>query len=107
MTESTARPAAPVLRQDTAERLSARVRVANLLAVVLPFLGLAAAFALLWGRGFGWVELGLLGGMYALTALGISPSASTGCLPTGPSRPAGRSSSPWPPSVRWPSRAPS
>ena len=59
-------------RPDTAERLSARVRVANLLAVVLPFLGLAAAFALLWGRGFGWVELGLLGGMYALTALGIT-----------------------------------
>ena len=59
-------------REDAPERLSARVRVANLLAVVLPFLGLAAAFALLWGRGFGWVELGLLGGMYALTALGIT-----------------------------------
>jgi stearoyl-CoA desaturase (Delta-9 desaturase) len=30
------------------------------------------AAALLWGWGFGWVELGLLLGMYVLTALGIT-----------------------------------
>jgi stearoyl-CoA desaturase (delta-9 desaturase) len=46
--------------------------VANLLAVVLPFLGLAAVPALLWGRGFGWADLGLLLGGYALTALGVT-----------------------------------
>jgi stearoyl-CoA desaturase (delta-9 desaturase) len=41
-------------------------------AVVLPFAGLAAGIALLWGWGIGWVELGLLAGMYVLTALGIT-----------------------------------
>jgi stearoyl-CoA desaturase (delta-9 desaturase) len=48
------------------------VWITNLLAVVLPFVGLVAAAALLWGWGFRWVELGLLLGMYALTALGIT-----------------------------------
>jgi stearoyl-CoA desaturase (delta-9 desaturase) len=46
--------------------------VANFTAVIVPFLGLAAAIVLLWGRGFRWVELGLLLGMYLLTALGIT-----------------------------------
>jgi stearoyl-CoA desaturase (Delta-9 desaturase) len=53
-------------------RLSAGVYVANFLAVTLPFLGLAAAVFFLWDFGFSWVELGLLLGMYALTALGIT-----------------------------------
>jgi stearoyl-CoA desaturase (delta-9 desaturase) len=48
------------------------VRVANLVAVTVPFLGLVAAVVFLWGRGFSWVELGLLVGMYALTGLGIT-----------------------------------
>jgi stearoyl-CoA desaturase (delta-9 desaturase) len=59
-------------REQAPGRISAAARVAKLLAVVLPFLGLMAAAALLWGRGFSWVELGLLGGMYLLTALGIT-----------------------------------
>jgi stearoyl-CoA desaturase (delta-9 desaturase) len=40
--------------------------------VVVPFLGLLAAIYFLWGRGFSWVDLGLLLGMYALTGLGIT-----------------------------------
>ncbi|MFN4261306.1 MAG: acyl-CoA desaturase [Gemmataceae bacterium] len=44
----------------------------NLLGVVVPFLGLVAAVVLLWGRGFSWVDLGLLLGMYILTAVGIT-----------------------------------
>src|SRR5262249_32930248 len=39
---------------------------------IVPCLGLLTAVGLLWGRGFGWVELVLLLGMYALTALGIT-----------------------------------
>ena len=54
------------------ERLPLGLRLANLAGVVLPFAGLVAAAALLWGWGFGWVELGLLLGMYVLTALGIT-----------------------------------
>jgi stearoyl-CoA desaturase (delta-9 desaturase) len=53
-------------------RLAPAPWVANLLAVVLPFLGLGAAVAFFWGWGFHWVDLGLLLGMYTLTALGIT-----------------------------------
>src|SRR5262249_25748815 len=47
-------------------------RVANLVAVIVPILGLVAAVVFLWGRGFSWVDLGLLLGMYAATAVGIT-----------------------------------
>ncbi len=53
-------------------RLAPALWVANLLAVVLPFLGLGAAAVFFWGWGFHWVDLGLLLGLYALTALGIT-----------------------------------
>src|SRR5262249_29545 len=52
--------------------VSSRVPVANTIAVVVPFLGLAAAIYFLWGRGFSWVELGLLLGMYTLTGIGVT-----------------------------------
>jgi stearoyl-CoA desaturase (delta-9 desaturase) len=58
--------------QPTAPPLSFGMRVATLLAVVVPFLGLIAALALLWGWGVTPVEVGLLAGMYALTAIGIT-----------------------------------
>ena len=54
------------------EHVSSAARAVILLAVVLPLLGLVAAVALLWGHGFSWVHLGLLLGMYLLTALGIT-----------------------------------
>jgi stearoyl-CoA desaturase (delta-9 desaturase) len=54
------------------ERLSAKLWVANVLAVILPFLGLGAAAVFFWGWGFHWVDLGLLLGMYVLTAIGIT-----------------------------------
>ena len=53
------------------DRVSLAVWLVNFVAVVVPFLGLIAA-ALLWGWGFRWVDLGLLLGMYFLTALGIT-----------------------------------
>jgi stearoyl-CoA desaturase (delta-9 desaturase) len=53
-------------------RLSLTLWLANLLAVVLPFLGLGAAAVFFWGWGFHWVDLGLLLGMYAFTAIGIT-----------------------------------
>jgi stearoyl-CoA desaturase (delta-9 desaturase) len=46
--------------------------VANLLVVILPFLGLVAAIVFLWGWGLTWVELVLLGGMYFLCAVGTT-----------------------------------
>ncbi len=49
-----------------------RLRIANLAAVTIPFLGLIMAILLLWGVAFNWVYLAILGGMYLLTALGIT-----------------------------------
>ena len=40
--------------------------------VTLPILGLVAAGILLWDRGFDWLDLGLLVGMYLLTMIGIT-----------------------------------
>jgi stearoyl-CoA desaturase (delta-9 desaturase) len=53
-------------------RLSMGVLGVNLTAVIVPFLGLVTAVILLRGRGFSWVDLGLLLGMYAVTAVGIT-----------------------------------
>jgi stearoyl-CoA desaturase (delta-9 desaturase) len=60
------------LLAETPERLSLGMRLANLLAVLLPFLALGAAAVFLWGWGFSWTDFGLLVGMYVLTALGIT-----------------------------------
>lgn len=54
------------------ERISLGLWLASLVAVVAPLLGLTSAVLFLWGRGFSWVDLGLLLGMYVLTALGIT-----------------------------------
>ncbi len=66
-------PVAELLsREEAPGRLSLGMWVANVLAVLLPFLALGAAIVFLWGWGFSWVDLGLLVGMYLLTALGIT-----------------------------------
>jgi len=54
------------------DRQSTATRLATLTAVIVPFLALLTAPLLLWGWGFGWVDFGLLLGMYLLTALGIT-----------------------------------
>ncbi len=54
------------------QSISLGVRLINLAAVILPFLGLMAAILFLWGRGFSWVDFGLLLGMYVLTIVGIT-----------------------------------
>ena len=48
------------------------VRVSAFLAITLPFIGVAAAPFFVWGWGFHWTDLGLLLGMYGLTAVGIT-----------------------------------
>jgi stearoyl-CoA desaturase (delta-9 desaturase) len=60
------------LRARGSEAISTRVRLLNLTAVILPFLGFMAVVVSLWGRGVHWVECGLLLGMYVLTAVGIT-----------------------------------
>lgn len=60
------------LYESESTRLSTSMWLANLVAVVTPFAGLVTASVFLWGGAFNWVYLGLLLGMYALTAIGIT-----------------------------------
>jgi stearoyl-CoA desaturase (delta-9 desaturase) len=53
-------------------QMSTRLRVANLIAITLPVVGVVTAMAFLWGSGFSWVHLGMLLGMYVLTAFGVT-----------------------------------
>jgi stearoyl-CoA desaturase (delta-9 desaturase) len=53
-------------------RVSLRLKLVNLAAVVLPFIGLVAAIVLLWGIAFNWVHLVILAVMYIATGLGIT-----------------------------------
>ena len=57
---------------ETLEPFSLSARIGTLIAVLLPFAGFVVAIVSLWGYGFGWVDFGLLTGMYVLTAIGIT-----------------------------------
>lgn len=52
--------------------VSAAQRAVTAGLVVIPFLGLVAAVALLWGRGITAIDVALLGAMYVMTGLGIT-----------------------------------
>lgn len=52
--------------------LSAAMKLATLLTIVLPLIGLIAGIVLIWPLGFGWVSLGLLLTMYVLTGFGVT-----------------------------------
>jgi stearoyl-CoA desaturase (delta-9 desaturase) len=52
--------------------MSRTEKVANLLAVVLPFAATIGAIALLWNQVVGWTDLAILVVMYLLTAFGIT-----------------------------------
>jgi stearoyl-CoA desaturase (Delta-9 desaturase) len=72
VSSSTAVPAAPREHEEVQESPSLVERLGILAAVVLPLAGFVAAVVSLWGHGFGWADFALLGGMYLLTALGIT-----------------------------------
>ncbi len=65
-------PFVDAIENEPAQRASFLFRLVNLLAVVVPFIGLVAAIVLLWGVGFGWVHLWLLVCGYMLTGLGVT-----------------------------------
>ena len=52
--------------------MSRAEKVANLLAVVIPFVATIAAITLLWNQVVGWTDLAILVGMYLITAFGIT-----------------------------------
>jgi stearoyl-CoA desaturase (Delta-9 desaturase) len=47
-------------------------KIANLIGVPLPLVGLLAAIVLMWNQAIGPLQLGLLIGLYVLTALGVT-----------------------------------
>jgi stearoyl-CoA desaturase (delta-9 desaturase) len=67
-----ANPTAEIPFKQPPDQISITLRVANLIAVILPLVGLVAAIVAVWGWGFHWADLGLLIGMYFLTAIGIT-----------------------------------
>ncbi len=68
-----ANPVAELPPRETAHgRASLGMRLVTLVAIIVPLFGVIAAPFFLWGWGFGWTDLGLLLGMYVLTALGIT-----------------------------------
>jgi len=54
------------------ERIPRKVKIVNLLGVIIPFLALITAIVLLWGVAFNWIYLGLLVGMFIFSGLGIT-----------------------------------
>jgi stearoyl-CoA desaturase (Delta-9 desaturase) len=63
---------APALEGVPFVRPSLVARVASVIVVIVPFLGLIAASILFWDTRFSWLNLGMLLGGYAVTALGIT-----------------------------------
>ncbi|MEM1010779.1 MAG: acyl-CoA desaturase [Planctomycetota bacterium] len=57
---------------DHLDDLTIREKIAALIVIILPFAALAVGIYLAWGRGFTWVDAGLLVGGYVLTALGVT-----------------------------------
>jgi stearoyl-CoA desaturase (delta-9 desaturase) len=48
------------------------MKLANLTAVVVPFAGFVVAIVLLWHIAFNWTYLGILIGMYLISAIGVT-----------------------------------
>src|SRR3954470_5520367 len=59
-------------RHATFSLVSRAHKVANLLGVTLPLVGLVIAIGLLWNSWVGWTDLALLAVGYALTGVGIT-----------------------------------
>jgi stearoyl-CoA desaturase (Delta-9 desaturase) len=57
---------------DHMEVIPLHLRIVNLLGVVLPFVGIIVAIALLWGIAFNWIYLIILFVMYLISGLGIT-----------------------------------
>jgi stearoyl-CoA desaturase (delta-9 desaturase) len=63
---------APTAQPRRPRAAEVRLRLLNIAAVTIPFAGLIVAIVMLWGVAFDWLYLALFGGMYLLTALGIT-----------------------------------
>ena len=57
---------------EATQRAPLSLRTAVLLSVALPFLGFLAGIILFWGHGVSWLQLGIMLGMYLVTAMGVT-----------------------------------
>lgn len=64
--------AEPPRNESAREKISLGVRLVTLIVILVPLMGVIAGPFFVWGWGFRWTDLGLLVGMYVLTALGIT-----------------------------------
>jgi stearoyl-CoA desaturase (Delta-9 desaturase) len=69
MATTTARAASA---DTTQHGMSTVERVGNLIAVVLPFVGLLAAMALLWNSWFDWIDVAIMVGLYLVCGFGVT-----------------------------------
>ena len=53
-------------------RIGTAHKIANLLGVTLPFVGLIVAIGLLWNTWVSWTDIGLLAVGYVLTGVGVT-----------------------------------
>jgi stearoyl-CoA desaturase (delta-9 desaturase) len=67
-----ANPKAELPPAPIRERASVGIQLVMLIGIIVPFVGVIAAPFFVWGWGFHWTDLGLLLGMYVLTAFGIT-----------------------------------
>jgi len=58
--------------EPTTAKASRGVQIVTFLAIIIPLFSVIAAPFFVWGWGFGWTDMGLLLGMYTLTAWGIT-----------------------------------
>ncbi len=63
---------APTSADTASEPLTLTTRILSLCVVIVPVAGLVGGCILLWGSGFGWVQLALFVGMYLLSGLGVT-----------------------------------
>ena len=54
------------------QRMTRAERIANMIGVVVPFLGLIAAIVLLWQSWVDWIDLGIMAGLYLLYGMGVT-----------------------------------
>ena len=54
------------------QRMTRAERIANMIGVVVPFIGLIAAIVLLWQSWVDWIDLGIMAGLYLLYGMGIT-----------------------------------
>jgi stearoyl-CoA desaturase (delta-9 desaturase) len=65
-------PGADEIPDEAPANASTFQKAATLMVILIPFIGVVTAIALLWGWGFTWVHLAIMGVGYVLSGFGIT-----------------------------------